>query len=290
MPVVASPGTAPAGSCPSAASSWPQRPAPGAIAAGSHDWADHGGGALTAALWDEAVLASRQPGWLVPPAAAPQEPPRASRHLGIALVAALLAMTGTTSVAAAVIPGRTAPGPAPTRAVGRTDGASPIHHVLARSRPTAIDIPAIGVHSTLQTLGLTAGGVLEVPAPGPRYNDAAWYRYSPTPGQLGPAVISGHVDSAKFGRSVFFRLGDLRPGDSIDIDRVDGRRAHFTVDGVRVYPKDKFPTALVYGNTDRAALRLLTCGGPFDKTTGHYADNVIVFATLADPGPPPTSA
>jgi sortase (surface protein transpeptidase) len=151
---------------------------------------------------------------------------------------------------------------------------------LPPSEPLAIDIPAIGVHSKVQYLGLASDGTLEVPAPGPLYNQAAWYRYSPTPGSLGPAIISGHVDSLKDGPSVFFRLGDLRPGDDVTVTRADGRAARFKVDAVRVYPKDRFPSQLVYGNTDHAALRLLTCGGPFDRASRHYVDNIIVFASL----------
>jgi hypothetical protein len=152
--------------------------------------------------------------------------------------------------------------------------------VLPRSKPVLIDIPAIGVRSTLQYLGLTAQGTLQVPAPGPHYNQAAWYKLSPTPGSPGPAVISGHVDSAAQGRSVFYNLGDLRPGDKVLVTRADGLVAVFGVDGVRHYPKDHFPSLLVYGNTRHAALRLITCGGPFDYATGHYVDNVVVFASL----------
>ena len=151
---------------------------------------------------------------------------------------------------------------------------------LLPSQPVSIDIPAIRVHSTLQYLGLTAQRTLQVPAPGPHYNEAAWYKYSPTPGSLGPAVILGHVDSAAQGPSVFFNLGDVRPGDNVLVTRADGLVAVFRVDGVRRYPKDHFPTLLVYGNTDHAALRLITCGGPFDSATGHYVDNIVVFASL----------
>jgi sortase (surface protein transpeptidase) len=90
----------------------------------------------------------------------------------------------------------------------------------------------------------------------------------------------GHVDSAAQGPSVFFNLGDLRPGDEVLVTRADGLVAVFSVDGVRRYPKDHFPTLLVYGNTDHAALRLITCGGSFDYATGHYVDNIVVFASL----------
>lgn len=152
--------------------------------------------------------------------------------------------------------------------------------VLASSRPVSLAIPAIGVRSDLLRLGLTADGALDTPPPGPTYNQAGWYRYSPTPGQLGPAVIAGHVDSAAQGPSVFFRLGALQTGDTVRITRADGSVAVFQVDDVRRYHKTAFPSQLVYGNTDHAALRLVTCGGPFDRATGHYIDNIVVFASL----------
>lgn len=135
----------------------------------------------------------------------------------------------------------------------------------------------------VQYLGLTADDALEVPAPGPHYNEAAWYRYSPTPGSLGPAVLLGHVDSATDGPSVFFRLGELRPGDRVSITRADDSIAVFIVDEVHRYAKNNFPTELVYGDINHAGLRILTCGGAFDETTGHYLDNIVVFASLAVP-------
>ena len=152
--------------------------------------------------------------------------------------------------------------------------------VMDRSEPVELRIAAIGVTSTLQHLGQAADGSLEVPAPGPRYNDAAWYRHSPTPGELGPSVLLGHVDSTAEGPSVFFRLGELEPGDRVLVERADGSTARFTIDKVRRYSKDDFPTDLVYGDIDHAGLRILTCGGAFDESTGHYLDNVVVFASL----------
>lgn len=145
--------------------------------------------------------------------------------------------------------------------------------------PIALDIPTIAVHSELQHLGLTASGALEVPTY-PRYHDAAWYKYSSEPGSPGPAVILGHVDSVQDGHSVFFDLGSLRPGDEILVTRFDGLIAVFAVDGVRSYPKDQFPTFLVYGDTDRASLRLITCGGRWNRAAHSFEDNIIVFATL----------
>jgi sortase family protein len=151
---------------------------------------------------------------------------------------------------------------------------------LPRSLPVAVDIPSIDVHSTLQSVGQAADGSLEVPEPGPHYDEAAWYKHSPTPGSLGPSVLLGHVDSALNGPSVFFRLGELRPGDRISVTREDASIAVFSVDEVRRYAKDDFPTALVYGDIDHAGLRMLTCGGAFDESTGHYLDNIVVFASL----------
>ena len=151
--------------------------------------------------------------------------------------------------------------------------------VLPASRPVSIAIPVIRVRAPLLRLGLAADGTMEVPPPGKHYDDAGWYRHSPTPGELGPSVIVGHVDSAKSGPSVFWRLGTLRPKDRVRVTRADGSVAVFVVDDVRVFRKKKFPTELVYGNTDHAALRLITCGGPFDSA-GHYRDNVVVLASL----------
>lgn len=208
------------------------------------------------------------------------------RRIVATVAAVVLAVVGATVIAVAVASEENLPRP-PLSAGGSTaptaGGPPAATLVLPPSEPVAIDIPAIGVHSKVQYLGLTQNGELEVPAPGPHYDEAAWYKYSPTPGSLGPAIISGHVDSARDGPSVFFRLGDLRPGDEVMVTRADGLVAVFEVDELRVHPKDEFPTQLVYGNTDHAALRLITCGGPFDRATGHYVDNVIVFASLVGP-------
>ena len=216
------------------------------------------------------------------------------RGLVATVAAVVLTVTGATAIAVSIAAQKDAPLPPPTAAgsLGPSNDAVPairsspapattvVGPVLPRSKPVSIDIPAIEVRSTLLHLGLTEEGTLQVPAPGPNYNDAAWYRYSPTPGSLGSSVISGHVDSKAQGPSVFFNLGDLRPGDEVLVTRADGLVAVFEVDGVRHYPKDFFPTRLVYGNTDHAALRLITCGGPFDFATGHYVDNIVVFASL----------
>jgi hypothetical protein len=153
---------------------------------------------------------------------------------------------------------------------------------LAMSLPVSISIPAIGVTSRLLYVGLNPDGTIQVPPldDPPLTNEAAWYRYSPTPGQPGPSIIEGHVDSAAEGPSVFFRLGALKPGDLVDITLTDHEVAVFKITGVRLYPKSHFPTSAVYGITDYAALRLITCGGSFDEQTHHYESNVVAFASL----------
>jgi hypothetical protein len=145
----------------------------------------------------------------------------------------------------------------------------------------SLAIAAIGVHATLVNLGLAAGRTLQVPpltAAGVR--EAGWYDLGPAPGQLGPAVIAGHVDSYQ-GPGVFFRLGALRPGEEVDVTRADGTTAIFRVDAVDEYQKSSFPAQQVYGPVSYAGLRLITCGGQFDYQTHHYLSNIVIYATLA---------
>jgi hypothetical protein len=151
---------------------------------------------------------------------------------------------------------------------------------LAPSIPQVLAIPAISVRSPLLSLGKNPDGSLQVPQPGPHYNEAAWYNGLRTPGELGPAIILGHIDSAAEGPSVFFRLGALHIGDRIYVTRADGKVAVFAVNAVRSYPKASFPNDLVYAATPDASLRLITCGGDFDRSTGSYLSNVVVFAHL----------
>jgi sortase (surface protein transpeptidase) len=122
-------------------------------------------------------------------------------------------------------------------------------------------------------LGLRADGTMEVPPAG---FPAGWYTGAPTPGELGPAIIAGHVDWT--GPGVFYDLHKLVPDDEVAVGREDGSVAVFRVTRVEQYPKDEFPTELVYGNTDHAALRLITCGGAWNAHTRHYEDNIIAFA------------
>jgi len=143
-------------------------------------------------------------------------------------------------------------------------------------RPTALDIPAIGVRTRLVRLGLTAAGTLQVPR---STAVAGWYTGSPRPGEPGSAVIAGHIDSDR-GPGVFYHLAELKPGNLVYVQRGRGRLAVFKVTAVRTYLKSKFPTAAVYGPVPDSELRLITCGGTFDPASGHYLSNVIVFASL----------
>ena len=158
--------------------------------------------------------------------------------------------------------------------------------------PTAITIPAIGAHSTLVPLGLTVAGELAVP-PVDDPLQASWYAGADPaesgdeiqPGERGPAVVVGHVDGVIDGRKgqpgIFARLSELKPDDEILIDRADGTRVRFLVDRVEKHSKSDFPTDEVYGATEQPELRLITCGGEFDRSAGHYTANFIVWASIA---------
>jgi len=152
--------------------------------------------------------------------------------------------------------------------------------VLAVSAPSAIKIPSIGVQSTLLQLGLNPDKSIEVPPLDDPDSKAGWYKYSPTPGKIGPTVILGHVDSAKYGPGVFFKLGALQPGATVEVTLTDRIVAVFTVDKVVAYPKSTFPSTAVYGTIDHPGLRLITCGGTFDPAAGSYESNIVAYATL----------
>jgi len=145
----------------------------------------------------------------------------------------------------------------------------------ARSVPVRLLIPAIGVDSTLMELGLHDDGTMEVPPAG---FPAGWYTGAPTPGELGPAVVAGHVDWT--GPGVFYELHKLAAGDEVRVERLDGSTAVFRVTRVAEYRKAAFPTAELSGDIAYAGLRLITCGGSFNKRTGHHEDNIVAFAEL----------
>lgn len=229
-------------------------------------------------------------------------PRQYGRELRLKVLTRFLASAGTTLIVMAALAQAPAPQPPLTAAgsvgpvqmpttapAGPTAAPDPYATAVPApppiAEPVAVGIPSIGVTSPLQHLGRTAEGVLEVPT-GPRYDEAAWFDGSATPGAVGTAVILGHVDSQRDGPSVFFELGLLRPGDEIVVEREDGALVVFTIDGVRRYPKEEFPDLVVYGDTEHASLRLITCGGAFDRDTGQYDDNIVVFASAAGDADP----
>ncbi|MER7558932.1 class F sortase [Nocardioides sp. NPDC126508] len=147
--------------------------------------------------------------------------------------------------------------------------------------PVRLEIPAIGLDRRLLRLGLDEHRKLQVPTMA-QADRPGWYRYSPTPGDIGPSVIAGHVDSTR-GPAVFYRLRELGKGDTIRVQRADGRLAVFVVDKVRLVQKSRFPTEEVYGPIRYAGLRLITCGGDYDRDRGGYQRNLVVFAKLERP-------
>lgn len=171
-------------------------------------------------------------------------------------------------------PGRKHP-EATEPAVGPDEPSGP---QLPESSPVQVAIPGLGVTSTVVDLGLNLDGTMEVPQDPA---EVGWYVGSHSPGGGGAAVLAGHVtwDRAP---AVFFRLGDLRPGDRVEVTREDGRTAVFEVRRVARFPKDEFPTDAVYGQIDHPSLRLITCGGAYDESANRYLDNVIVWADMVD--------
>ncbi|WP_231502959.1 class F sortase [Blastococcus sp. URHD0036] len=197
-----------------------------------------------------------------------------------ATVRLLLAVVAVVAGAVALL----APGPSPAgtpeepAAAGARPGPPVVLSAVttrAVAEPVRVRVPGIGVDSPLERLGIDGSGALQTPAD---YDLAGWFTGGPAPGDVGPAVLAGHVDSTR-GPAVFWRLRDLVPGDEVFVDRADGTTGRFTVTRVERHPKDAFPTDEVYGPTTGAELRLITCGGDFDRSVRSYRDNVVVFAS-----------
>ena len=202
------------------------------------------------------------------------------RHFPVAVLVLVLTGCGDAGVSGSerTEPFRTRPGAFAGQSEGREQrrrnpkppGGRPIV-------PVRIEIPAIGVAAPSIRLGLNPDGTLEVPQD---YSRTGWWAGGHRPGESGPAVIVGHVDS-KTGPAVFFRLRELERGDRIEALDKANRSLTFEVGALEQHPKDDFPTERVYGDTARPTLRLITCGGDFDDSTGHYVENLIVYAELA---------
>ena len=169
----------------------------------------------------------------------------------------------------------TATAPPPTRSA--PVGLAPLA-VLAPATPTRVRIRAIGVDAPLTALSLQSDGQLAAPPEADR-NLAGWYRAGTSPGSVGTAIIAGHVDNQQ-GPAVFYGLGALKKGNTIDVERADHLDAVFTVDAVEAYAATDFPDRKVYAQATRPELRLITCGAGFDKKHQRYLGNVVVFAHM----------
>src|ERR1700742_2603925 len=204
----------------------------------------------------------------------------------ILMVGLVLVAVGAFIVAHALSPGSKLP-PAAAQEIPVTVGTkvpfapnpASVAAPLRTSTPMTIVIPAIGVNAPVTRLDLNTDGTIQVP-PLNNHNLAGWYDRSVTPGAKGTSVILGHVDDYA-GPSVFYNIKNLHKGEAVDIVRADGTTAVFSVDGVQKATKINFPTNDVYGNVPYPALRLVTCGGPFDAKTGEYLDSIVVYAHLA---------
>ena len=163
----------------------------------------------------------------------------------------------------------------PVKSINDTD-ARPRTFTMPKSYPTHLSVKSIGLETDLISTGKNDKGEIAVPE---RFDAAAWYDLSPTPGELGPAVIVGHL-SSYWGGAVFENLAKIAVNDIIDVNRKDGTIAKFKVESIQQYAQLSFPTEVVYGNIDYAGLRLITCGGAYNYLTGRYTTNTIVFARL----------
>lgn len=208
---------------------------------------------------------------------------RPSRHRRTAAVAALaagvaLALTGTVALVThgSPEPARVDIGtlPVPQGADGHAATSDP-----RSAPPMRIRISAIGLDHALVGLRVQQDGHLGVPA---RPDQIGWWSDGPRPGDPGAAVIVGHVDSAT-GPAAFYGLSTLHPGETISVERGDHTKADFTVRALRQYEKDAFPDDQVYVTAGPPVLRLITCGGSYDRERGGYRDNVVVYATLSTP-------
>jgi LPXTG-site transpeptidase (sortase) family protein len=208
-----------------------------------------------------------------------------------ALVLSGIALIGAAGVLAARDPAPAGPPALPARSAEPRQQQAPIRRPRAaasavgksipmrrvqKPNPVRIVIPAISVSAPVIPLGLNPDRTLEVPK---NFAETGWFTGGPEPGERGGAVIAGHVDS-KTGPAVFYRLRQLVRGDVINILLEDRSTVRFVVSSSMAVPKNRFPTKLVYSKAHDPALRLITCGGTFDRATGHYLDNYIVFATL----------
>lgn len=211
------------------------------------------------------------------------------RWLIVATLAAAAVSVSAVLVGGAVMQSRddATPAAAPTASASATpdgfsagglqDPTAPVADASDDGAPTRVRIPKIGVDSSLESLALGAGGELTAPVD---FDLAGWYSGGVVPGEIGPAIIAGHVDSVTK-PAVFARIGELSPGDEVIVTPASGAELTFTITGSTQSSKSNFPTDEVYRNVPRPELRLITCAGDFDSSIGHYTDNLILFAALS---------
>ncbi len=188
-----------------------------------------------------------------------------------------VALAVTAALAVAVTAGCSAGSGDSAKSTDNAAHVTPVS-VLKASVPDHISIPSIKVDANLDTVGLDSSGAMQTP-PFDKPMEASWYKDGPTPGEKGAAAIAGHMDTPQVEKAVFYNLKQLKKDQEIDIRREDGTTAVFKVDSVSTYKKADFPTDKVYGKTDKAELRLITCGGDLTKDR-HWDSNVVVFAHL----------
>ncbi|WP_199808954.1 MULTISPECIES: class F sortase [Streptomyces] len=219
-----------------------------------------------------------------------EQPPPARRRLRAIMTAVFWSGAGVLLAVTLMGGGETPPddahGPraasavsaAPSPAASASAAGEPAGPRLARSEPTRLLIPAIGVDAPFTDLAIDAKGRLE-PPPAHDTNLVGWYAKGVSPGERGTAIIAGHVDTAT-SAAVFVRLGELEKGDRFRVLRADGSKATFVVDETESFPKDDFPNERVYADTPDAQVRLITCSGSYDHAVRDYTENLVVFAHL----------
>lgn len=192
----------------------------------------------------------------------------------------LIGLAGTVYYSFKIYAGLSLSPPAPVVAIQEqaVPAVPPVTNIkaLPKSNATRLLAPAIDLDAPVDMVGREADGTLEVPE---RFDRAGQYKFAPTPGEIGPAVIAGHVDSIR-GPAIFADIYKLKPGNKIIVERKDGTTARFKVTKVQNYEQNNFPVNDVYGNTNNAQLRLISCGGTFNLLTQRYSENTVVYASL----------